>query len=219
MGLHAVTHRKLPRLCSARRFPRRWPHHNSNVTGQIYPSTIWIYLIFDTSATWYNLMQSDSVSSWFFFFVALDAGTGAWESFQSVSLADHGRPVLCPRQYRRVALSHHPDKGGSKQAFVRLQGAKASWWCKIAKHWLIIIYIDTISPQMQEIQRKEVASRNKHLAEQCVITRQTEDYMLARNAVEHSEEEVLKKHTSSFRLFRRSEITGKTKNRREPRAW
>lgn len=52
-------------------------------------------------------------------------------------------------QYRRVALSHHPDKGGSKQAFVRLQGAK--------------------------------------------------DYMLARNAVEHSEEEVLKKHTSSFR--------------------
>jgi len=27
-------------------------------------------------------------------------------------------------QYRRVALSHHPDKGGSKQAFVRLQGAK-----------------------------------------------------------------------------------------------
>lgn len=141
MGLHAVTHRKLPRLCSARRFPRRWPHHNSNVTGQIYPSTIWIYLIFDTSATWYNLMQSDSVSSWFFFFVALDAGTGAWESFQSVSLADHGRPVLCPRQYRRVALSHHPDKGGSKQAFVRLQGAKASWWCKIAKHWLIIIYI------------------------------------------------------------------------------
>jgi hypothetical protein len=71
---------------------------------------------------------------------------------------------------------------------------------------------------MQEIQRKEVASRNKHLAEQCVITRQTEDYMLARNAVEHSEEEVLKKHTSSFRLFRRSEITGKTKNMREPRA-
>eukprot|EP00435_Cladocopium_sp_Y103_P008457 s755_g2.t1 len=52
-------------------------------------------------------------------------------------------------QYRRVALSHHPDKGGSKQAFVRLQGAK--------------------------------------------------DYMLARNAVEHTEGEILKKHTSSFR--------------------
>ena len=44
-----------------------------------------------------------------------------------------GRPVFCPRQYRRVALSHHPDKGGSKQAFVRLQGAKASWRCKIAR--------------------------------------------------------------------------------------
>ena len=37
VGFHAVghrCHRKLPRLCSARRFPRRWPHHNSNVTGQ-----------------------------------------------------------------------------------------------------------------------------------------------------------------------------------------
>lgn len=33
------------------------------------------------------------------------------------------------RQYRRVALSHHPDKGGSKQAFVRLQGAKVTWRC------------------------------------------------------------------------------------------
>lgn len=88
-----------------------------------------------------NVIQFYAIrfSSQLFFFVALDAGTGAWESFQSVSLADHGRPVLCPRQYRRVALSHHPDKGGSKQAFVRLQGAKASWWCKIAKHGLIII--------------------------------------------------------------------------------